>query len=62
MESGRAPNYTVDEVWDELKRARRLDANFLLNIGPLGDGSVHPEQEKLLREMGKRIRQYGFPS
>ncbi len=57
-----APNYTVDEVWDELKRARRLDANFLLNIGPLGDGSVHPEQEKLLREMGKRIRQHGFPA
>ncbi len=56
------PHYTIGEVWEELRRARRLDANFLLNIGPLGDGSVHPEQEKLLREMGRRIRSGGFPS
>lgn len=57
-----APHYTVDEVWDELARARRLDSNFLLNIGPLGDGSVHREQEKILREIGKRIRRNGFPA
>jgi alpha-L-fucosidase len=57
-----APHKTADEVWAELKRVRQLDANSLLNIGPLGDGSVHPEQEKLLREMGRRIRRYGFPA
>jgi alpha-L-fucosidase len=45
-----------------LRRARRLDANVLLNIGPLGDGSVHPAQAKLPRDMGRRLRAEGFPS
>jgi alpha-L-fucosidase len=57
-----APHYTADEIWEELRRARSLDANFLLNVGPLGDGSIHPEQEKLLHETGKRIRERGWPS
>lgn len=57
-----APHLSVDEAWEELRRARRLDANLLLNIGPLGDGSVHPAQEKLLRDIGRRLRTEGFPS
>ena len=57
-----ARHFTLDEAWDELRRARRLDANLLLNIGPLPDGSVHPEQEKLLKAMGKRLRAEGFPT
>lgn len=55
------PHYTVDEVWAELENARRRDANFLLNIGPLGDGSVHPEQQRILRQIGRRLRRDGFP-
>jgi alpha-L-fucosidase len=51
-----APHYSVDEVWAEFQAARKLDANLLLNIGPLGDGSVHPEQRRILLEMGRRIR------
>jgi alpha-L-fucosidase len=56
-----APHYTVDEIWAELAKARKLDANYLLNVGPLGDGSIHPEQERILKEIGRRIREHGFP-
>ena len=51
----------IDEVWEQLSFARKHKASFLLNIGPLGDGSVYPQDIKTLKEMGKRIRQYGFP-
>lgn len=57
-----APHYSAEEIWDELVKARRLDANYLLNVGPLGDGSIHPEQERLLKETGRRIRERGFPA
>lgn len=50
---------TVDEVWDELSRVAALGANYLLNIGPLPDGSVHPRDEAALVAIGKRIEQRG---
>ena len=52
----------ADDVWGELARVSAMDANYLLNIGPLPDGSVHPEDEATLIEIGKRIRSDGFPS
>jgi alpha-L-fucosidase len=56
-----ARHLTDEEAWQELEAAARLDANLLLNIGPLGDGAVHPEQQRILRNMGARIRKDGFP-
>ena len=44
-----------------LANARRLNANLLLNTGPLPDGSIHPEDVRTLREVGRRIRRDGFP-
>jgi hypothetical protein len=35
--------------------------NYLLNVGPLPDGSVHPANAETLREVGRRIRQNGWP-
>jgi alpha-L-fucosidase len=52
---------TPDAVWDDLKMADRLGANLLLNIGPLGDGSVHPEDVATIRAVGARLRKEGFP-
>lgn len=49
------------EVMDLLEKARSLKANLLLNIGPRGDGSVHPADVKALTEVGRRIRNNGFP-
>jgi len=52
---------TADEVIYLLEKARSVGANMLLNIGPRGDGSVHPNDEKTLREVGRRLWKNGFP-
>ena len=54
-------SHKMNEVMHLLKVARRLDANLLINIGPRGDGSIHPDDEKALREVGERIRRFGYP-
>jgi len=56
-----ARHLNADEVWFLLSVARSKDANFLMNIGPRGDGSVHPDDEEALRAVGERIRTEGFP-
>jgi len=33
-----------------------MGANLLLNTGPLPDGSIHPDDVKTLREVGRRLR------
>ncbi len=54
-------NLTTDEAWAKLAAARQGRANLLLNTGPRGDGSIHPEHARVLRELGARIRRDGFP-
>lgn len=56
-----ARHKTEEEVWEQLKGARRRNANLLLNTGPLPDGSIDPEDEKTMRAVGERIRKEGFP-
>ncbi|MCX7048266.1 MAG: alpha-L-fucosidase [Candidatus Sumerlaeota bacterium] len=50
-----------EEVWKLLAGARRDKANLLVNTGLRGDGSVHPDDEKTLREIGRRLSRQGFP-
>ncbi len=50
-----ARHLTTDEVMFLYEKARSLGANMLLNIGPRGDGSIHPEDIKTLIEIGKRL-------
>jgi len=38
------------------------DCNLLLNTGPLPDGSINAVDAATLREVGRRIRQNGFPT
>jgi alpha-L-fucosidase len=45
-----------DEVEQIVRGAWSQGANLLLNTGPLGDGSIHPEDEHTLREVGRRLR------
>lgn len=47
---------TADQVMDMLANASAMNANLLLNTGPLPDGSIHPEDVKTLREVGRRLR------
>lgn len=50
-----ARHLTADEVMYLLEKAQSLGANMLLNVGPRGDGSIHPDDEKTLREVGRRL-------
>jgi alpha-L-fucosidase len=54
MENGR--HKTVDEVLEQYRLARQRQWNLLLNVAPRGDGSIHPEDERVLREVGRHLR------
>ena len=47
-------------VIEMLKKANAYPANLLLNTGPLPSGEIHPEDVKVLREVGKEIRNKGW--
>jgi alpha-L-fucosidase len=47
-----------DEVEQIVRAAWARGANLLLNTGPLGDGSIHPDDERTLREVGRRLREH----
>jgi alpha-L-fucosidase len=55
------PHRDADWVWKRLAFTRAKGMNYLLNIGPLGDGSVHPQDVATLKEVGRRLRKYGWP-
>ena len=61
LAEARGKHKTADEVWETLRQARAAGCNLLLNTGPLPDGSVDPEDEPVLREVGRRLRKQGFP-
>ncbi len=48
-------------VWEELRNAGRQKYNLLLNTGPLPDGALDPEDVPTLRNIGKRLREEGWP-
>ena len=52
----------AETVWEMLGRARGADCNLLLNTGPLPDGSIHPVDARVLREVGRRIETEGYPT
>jgi len=49
----------ADWVMQRLAFTEQKKMNYLLNIGPLGDGSVFPDDVKTLKEVGRRIRKGG---
>lgn len=51
-----AEHVTPDEVMAMLGDAVAKNANLLLNVGPLPDGSIHPEDVVTLKEVGRRLR------
>ncbi|MBT3376294.1 MAG: alpha-L-fucosidase precursor [Lentisphaerae bacterium] len=51
-----AEHLNADEVLAKLDSVRGKGANLLLNIGPLGDGSVHPDDVTALRAAGALLR------
>jgi alpha-L-fucosidase len=49
----------VPELIRYLVRAAGRDANLLLNVGPRPDGTIPPEAEERLREVGRWLATYG---
>ncbi len=45
-----------DEIMEILKQTGEMPANLLLNTGPLPDGSIHPDDVRTLKEIGRRLR------
>ena len=56
-----AKHRAADWAIQRLREDRQAYANFLLNIGPLGDGSIHPQDIETLKAVGRHIRKHGFP-
>ncbi|MFM7182446.1 MAG: alpha-L-fucosidase [Verrucomicrobiales bacterium] len=52
----------ADEAWAKLAAARGANTNLLLNTGPMPDGSIPAPHATVLREMGRRIREQGWPA
>ena len=51
----------ADWVMQRLAFTGEKQMNYLLNLGPLPDGSVVPADAATVREVGRRIRQQGWP-
>lgn len=54
-------NRNASECYELLGHAAQHNANLLLNVSPLGDGSISPVQEEILRKLGNMIREKGYP-
>jgi alpha-L-fucosidase len=50
---------SVPELIRYLVRAAGRDANLLLNVGPRSDGTIPPEAEERLRQLGRWLNTYG---
>lgn len=51
-----ARHKTKEEVLEDFKYARKNKSNMILNISPRKDGSIHPDDLKVLQEIGPEIR------
>lgn len=54
-----AEHRDADWVMKSLEEAETLNANLLLNTGPLPEGDIHEVDVKTLREVGRRLRRKG---
>lgn len=51
-----AKRFTLEENMKKIEFARSKDANLLINIGPLPDGSIHPDDVDMLKKLGAKLR------
>ena len=56
MKSDDGKHKSAEQVMEMLRNAKDMNANLLLNTGPLPNGSIHPEDVKTLKEVGQRLR------
>jgi len=56
---GSTANKTPGEVLFNLMDAVRMGGNFLLNVGPKGDGSLDRRERSILKPLGKWLAKHG---
>ncbi|MCT3959430.1 alpha-L-fucosidase [Elizabethkingia anophelis] len=44
---------TPDDLIEMLMRSRSMGGNFVINFGPDGNGNFHPEEDKIMKEIGE---------
>lgn len=49
----------AEEILGTLRRCREIGAVFMLNVGPRGFGDIHPDEARVLREIGTQLRREG---
>ena len=52
---------SAKEVMELLEYCAKVNANLLLNIGPSPDGTILEENVQVLREVGQKLKEDGFP-
>jgi alpha-L-fucosidase len=50
---------TTDDLLDLLMQAVSMNGNFVLNFGPDGNGNMHPEEDKIAKQIGEWIKVNG---
>lgn len=50
---------TTDDLLDMLMHSVSMNGNFVLNFGPDGQGDMHPEEDKLAKEIGEWMKVNG---
>ena len=56
-------NYVVrsaGEMMNKMRRTRALDGTTILNVGPRPFGDIHPEEARVLRQVGEQMRAEGL--
>lgn len=51
---------SADTILASMRKAHSRGAVFSLNVGPRPFGDIHPEEQQVLREIGRKIKQYGL--
>lgn len=54
-------NKGVDYIMNSMRACNYLNANLLMNIAPLPDGTIHDEDQKAVREVGNWLKVNGWP-
>ena len=48
---------TAEEIIKPYKDLRKLNGVFMLNVGPRSFGDIHPDEQRVLRQIGQKMRQ-----
>jgi alpha-L-fucosidase len=47
---------STDQLWGCYRQVRERKAVFMLNVGPRAFGDIHPDEARVLREFGSKVR------